>query len=194
MVCDGGTRRNHLRNAGLLTTPYGMEDCYQHLRLSMGGGRSQGQIDFMTEDERNDRSAEEQETQPHPFLCSWLPGMHIYAAAAAGQIWINDGARDIQLMHVASIVEYGMQNPPSYDFEESRGWGFGRDWAESGCRVLAWSPDRSSLVWVWGSKVCIMSFKLDLHAPAIADLWPLMQPVSYHRYVNRFVPRRNPGH
>ena len=50
----------------------------------------------------------------HPFLCAWLPGTAIYAAAALGYVYVVDGMRNLILnMWPAAAFEMGEDDNPA---------------------------------------------------------------------------------
>ena len=81
------------------------------------------------------------EMKPHPFLCAWLPGTAIYAAAALGFVYVVDGMHDKVLkMWPADAFELGKDdNPARPRFPRT---------AEPEFAALSWSPDGLHLAWV----------------------------------------------
>ena len=91
----------------------------------------------------------------HPFLCAWLPGTTIYAAAALGCVYVVDGIHNRILKIWAADGDEAIageslprQRAPSTHEPEFGG--------------LSWSPDGLYLAWLWSSdmKLHIVSFVL----------------------------------
>ncbi|KAK9836755.1 hypothetical protein WJX74_007483 [Apatococcus lobatus] len=85
--------------------------------------------------------ASRDERKSHPFLCAWLPGTTIYAAAALGHVYVVDGRHDALLkMWRADAQEdpsFAGHRCPPYQPENA-----GLSWSSDG-RCLAWLDELS---------------------------------------------------
>ena len=91
------------------------------------------------------------ELKSHPFLCAWLPGTNIYAAAALGYVYVVDGMHDsILKAWPANAYEKGDDDDAaSMKWARTRGPDFAG---------LSWSPDGLHLAWIHLSELRIVSF------------------------------------
>ena len=86
----------------------------------------------------------------HPFLCAWLPGTAIYAAAALGHVYVVDGMHNsIIKVWPADSFEMGEDDDPA---------GSRRPRCEPEFAGLSWSPDGLHLAWVFDGSLRMVSF------------------------------------
>ena len=86
----------------------------------------------------------------HPFLCAWLPGTTIYAAAAFGHVYVVDGKHDALLKMWRVDAQ---EEPPFAEFQLPT--------KEPEFAGISWSSDGRCLAWLAADELCLHVISFD---------------------------------
>ena len=198
-VIDGSHEDSHKRKPQALRDPFGYALGFQHKRMqapaeghSQGHsqGRHQGsQGEAAIHSNRRNKPAgatARQNPQAHPSLMAWLPGTHIYAAAALGYMYIVDAFEDRILgmwEDVPKEPQLRMDKAKAFRYENGTPNDLRRldTGGEDGCRGLMWSPDRASL-FMWTKAGCaVISYKPPCSSVKLEPRTARLEPQLKHQ-------------
>lgn len=191
LVCDeDGVSSSCTRRPGHLRSPHGYPMGFEHVRPAKA--RTPPKVAMLpiasTKQAMPHRRTMGWASQGHPFVMALLAGTDIYAAAALGHVWVNDGwcntrlacwnASSSTLAHVSMIQEF----PDHRRLQRLPAWQRPGPHSPAGCKALSFSPDRSSLVWVEGEEYTIAYFgaPTGIDGADCGGNMPLWQPQTEH--------------